>query len=72
MIFNNSKISRKHVSKTKVLIEVLRNILLDTSTEVSKHKDAYLNKSLVNKERIQNDQIAPRSSIEEVVALRTG
>jgi hypothetical protein len=63
MIFNNTKVSRKHSLKTQVLTKVLRLIFPDIDTEVTKHKDPYLSKELVNKEQIQENQGALKSCI---------
>jgi hypothetical protein len=62
---------RKQSPETEILTEVLRAILPDIDTELTDHKDPYSSKKIVNKEHIQEDQEAPRSSIEELASLRS-
>jgi hypothetical protein len=64
VIFDETKIGGKQSPETEVLTEVLRAILQDTDTEVTKHKDPYPSEELVIKEHIQEDQEAPRSGQE--------
>jgi glycine betaine/choline ABC-type transport system substrate-binding protein len=68
MIFDETKISGKYSPETEVLTEVLRAILPDTDIEVTEHNNPYSSKEVVNKEHIQEDQEAPRYSIEELAA----
>jgi hypothetical protein len=66
-----TKIGKQGSSETEVMTIVLRAIFLDTDTEVTEYKDSYPSKELLNKEHIQEDQEALRSSIEELAALRS-